>query len=604
MSPATILRWSIGVLPLLAVQAAPLRAQAETDTVRYAVEITDPATKLFHVTVEFPDPGDELLASLPAWTPGSYTIEDYARNVRNFSAADAGGQALTWDKLDPDTWRVSAKGAGVARLSFDYLADSLDLDKSKVFDDFAFFNGTNLFLFQQGRTGQPAAVELKTPPGWKVATGLPEAGAPNRFRAQDYDQLVDAPTFLGNFQLDSFTAGGKPAQLAVYPAGAFTAEQRERIRTAVDRILTEQNAITGAAPYESYTVLMYVGEWGTGLAGGLEHANSHFDILAPAFSQAFEETFPTLRSLLAHETFHLWNVKRIRPSALWPYTYDAWQPTELLWFSEGVTDYYADVTLVRSGLNTAEEFMDQIENNLAALDAEPEPIAVEDASLNTWVSPTYGNPYIYYPKGSLIGLLLDLRIRHASRNGRSLDSLVRELYQAFYSDERGFTTADLLKAIEDAGDGGVEAFYSRYVSGRDPLPLAETLALGGMRVERRELSEPFLGVSGAPNAAGEVVVGSVSPGTPAEQAGLQPGDELLTVGTVEIGGNSAWGERFRELYSGKPGTPLPIRIRRAGAEQVLEGQVALRTRVVFEVTRDGAAGELERAIFEELVGTP
>jgi predicted metalloprotease with PDZ domain len=584
------------VLAFLA--AAPLAAQEAP--VRYTVEVRDPASKLFHVTAEFPAAGDELVVSLPAWTPGSYDIENYARNVREFAASGAGDRALDWDRPDPDSWRIRGGGGAPVRVSFAYHADSLDLDKSRIESDFAFFNGTNLFPYEEGKLDRPAELALKLPPGWgQVATGLPAGGAANTFRAPSYDELVDAPTFVGTFQLDSFTAGGKPARLAVYPAGAFTAEQRARIRESVDRILTEQNEIVGATPYDTYTVLLYVGEWPAGFAGGLEHANSHFDILTPPFTQVFDQAFPILQSLLAHETFHLWNVKRIRPAALWPYDYDEWQPSELLWFSEGVTDYYADLTNVRAGLFTEDAFFGQIENNLATLAAEPAPVALEDASLATWLDPTWGNPYIYYPKGSLVGLLLDLRIRHATRNERSLDTVVRRLYDEFYERGRGFTTADLLRILGEAGAPEAAAFHDSYVDGREPLPLAETLALGGLRLQQATVREPFLGVAGGVQD-GEVVVSAISPDSPAEEAGVREGDVLLSVGGLELT-DPAWGDRFRETFADRVGDPLEIRVRRGEEEMALQGRVAVRTSDEYEVTRDPAAGELETAIFRSLV---
>ncbi len=602
MGPVLIARSLVLALALLFPTALPGRAQSAADTVRYTVTLPDPSNRTFHVSAEFRDPGPELLASLPSWSPGSYTIENYSRNVRDFSASDGSGGALTWDKLDPDTWRIEAGNADVARLTFEYHADSLDLEKSKIFDDFAFYNGTNLFLFEPEHLDRPATVTLELPVGWKIATGLPEAGAPNRFGAASYDQLVDAPTFVGDFQLDSFTAGGRPARLAVYPATAFTDDQRARTRDALDRILTEENAITGVTPYDTYTVLFYVGRWGTGFAGGLEHANSHFDILDPAFAQAFDQAFPILETLLAHEVFHLWNVKRIRPAAMWPYDYDTWQPTELLWFSEGVTDYYADLAVTRAGLYDPDMFLGQIEQNLMRLDAEPAPVALEDASLDTWLDPTYGDPYIYYPKGSLIGLLLDIRIRHASGNLRSLDTVVRELYGDFYAKGRGFTTEDLLGLVRGAGDDGVDEFYRRYIDGRDPLPLPETLKLAGMRLDRREITEPFLGISASPTATGDLEVGAIVPGSPAEEAGLEPGDVLLALGEVQVAGKPNWSEPFRADYADKEGAPLPIRVRRNGTEQVLAATVRLHKRLEYHVTRDDGAGQLERTIFEGIVG--
>jgi predicted metalloprotease with PDZ domain len=590
----------LALLPLVVLcLPAPVAAGVEGEVVRYRVAVPDPATRLFRVTAEFADPGEELRASLPAWTPGAYEIEDYARNVRNFSATDADGRPLDWDKSDPDTWRVSTAGARVARLTYDVLADSLDLDKSRILDDFAFFNGTNLFVYQEDRTDRPAELVLDLPPGWKAATALTPTGDPFRFTAASFDQLVDAPTFLGHFQLDSFTAGGRPAQLAVYPANAFNEGQRQRLRDSIDRLLTVQNGIVGAAPYERYLTLFYIGI-GT-VYGGLEHAESHLDILPPAVSQSFDAALPGVLSLVAHETFHLWNVKRIRPAAMWPYDYDTWQPSELLWFSEGVTDYYGDLSMARAGLFSREQFLGQVENNLASVDGEPERRALEDTSLDTWVDPVLGNRYVYYPQGSLTGLMLDLRIRHATGNRHSLDDVVRRLYAERYARGEGFTTADVLGFVAEAGDPDVRSFYERYVDGRDDLPVRETLALAGLAVERSETSTPFLGVSTAADAQGRIVVGAVSSGSVAAQAGVKAGDVLLAVGDVEVGSDDGWGDRFTSQYANREGAALPLRVGRDGQDQVLTASVRLQRQVQYRVTPDPDAGELERRILESLV---
>jgi predicted metalloprotease with PDZ domain len=567
--------------------------------VRYRVGVPDPSTRLFRVTVEFPAPGSELLASLPAWTPGSYAVENYARNVRNFSATDGTGRPLEWDKRDPDTWRVSTSGAALARLTYDVLADSLDLDKARIFDDFAFFNGTNLFVYQEGATDRTAELAFDLAPGWKVATSLDPSPEPGRFTAASYDELVDAPTFLGDFQLDSFTAGGKPAALAVYPANAFTEEQRRRLREAIDRLLTVQNRVMGAAPYDRYLTLLYIGVGSS--YGGLEHAESHLDILPPSVAQAFEANLPSVLSLIAHETFHLWNVKRVRPAAMWPYDYAAWQPSELLWFSEGVTDYYGDLSMARAGLFTEDQFLGQIENNLATVTAEPSRRALEDSSLETWVNPVIGNRYVYYPQGALTGLLLDVRIRHATGNRHSLDEVLERLYDDRYVRREGFTTDDLLALVAGVGDRDVRTFYDRFVNGREALPVEATLALAGLAVERRESATPSLGVSTEADTAAGMRVVAVQPGGAAEAAGVRAGDVLLSVGEVEVGTDDQWGDRFVSVYAAREGDVLPLRVRRDGKEEILGASVRLKRQVEYQVTRDPAAGDLERQIFESLV---
>ena len=425
-----------------------------------------------------------------------------------------------------------------------------------------------------------------------------EQPAARQLRVRD-DELVDAPTFLGNFQLDSFTAGGKPAALAVYPASAFTDEQRRRLREAIDRLLTVQNRVMGAAPYARYLTLLYIGVGSS--YGGLEHAESHLDILPPSVAQSFEANLPSVLSLIAHETFHLWNVKRVRPAAMWPYDYAAWQPSELLWFSEGVTDYYGDLSMARAGLFTEDQFLGQIESNLTTVAAEPSRRALEDSSLETWVNPVLGNRYVYYPQGALTGLLLDLRIRHATGNRHSLDEVLKRLYDDRYARGEGFTTDDLLALVAGVGDRDVRTFYDRYVNGREALPVEATLALAGLAVERRESATPFLGVSTEADTTAGLRVVAVQPGGAAEAAGVRAGDVLLSVGEVEVGTDDQWADRFVAVYAAREGDVLPLRVRREGKEEILGASVRLQRQVEYHVTRDPAAGDLEREIFESLV---
>lgn len=592
---------------LLAAQARPSRtAAARPDTASYRVRI-DPSSDLFVVRAEFSfgTPRETLSVSLPAWTTGHYEIANYARWVHTVRA-EADGRPVFWDKADKDTWRISAGGARRIAIEFQTNPDSLSLSLSMIHPDFALINSTNMLVYPEGvPLDFPATLTLETPAGWRLATGLSEA-APGRFRAASYHDLVDEPIFAGRFWLDSVMVDGKPVRLAVHPDSAMSPIVWDSVRQAISGIVTAQNRIFGGPPYESYTVLLYAPfidvQWG----GGLEHSNSQLDMLPAAFfaDRATGQLGPFTRPLLSHEFFHLFNVKRIRPAEMWPYDYSREQFTPLLWWSEGVTDYYADVTLARSGLFTLDRFIESVQQNIAQVEDAAEIVAVEDASINTWIGPTYVNEgQYYYPKGSLIGLMLDIRIRTATRNEHSLDEVIQRLYTAHWQRGRGFTTSELLGYIRPWW-AGVDEFYTRFINGREPLPYAEILPLGGIATSVSDVRLAFFGVAlDTVPLQGGGLVQSVAPNSPASRAGLMPGDILLRVGDVVLATNPrAFGVQYRARYRDADGQPVQVAFRRSGQEMQATTQATPRLIRAVRVSADRAASGLPLAIRTGIVG--
>jgi predicted metalloprotease with PDZ domain len=594
MHPRLALALPAGLLlapAALAAQGAPqppksisAAASVPVANVRYDVTFnaTTAARRAVQVRMQMDVRGNgPVLLSLPVWTPGAYEVSDFAKNVSAFAATD-GSQPLRWDKTDYDTWRVQPAGARSVTVSFEYVADTLDNAMAWARPDFLLFNGTNLFLYPEGLPLEfPATVTIHTEPDWKVVTSMHPAGAALTYGEKNYHDLVDMPFFIGKVDVDSMQVSGKWTRLATYPAGTLAGAQRQQFWGYIQKAIPTESSVFGETPWDTYSVMdIFDSAYGGGSA--LEHQATHVGIYA---SQLIGND--VLASITAHEIFHAWNVKRLRPADMWPYRYDRAEPTPWLWVSEGITDYYADLALVRSGLVDADAFYQTTTGKIANV-AQVPPVALQDASLSTWIHPKDGTAYIYYPKGSLAGLLLDIMIRDGSDNARSLDTVMRELYGADYKHGRGFTGDDWWGAVSRAAGGrSFDDFFAKYVDGRDPYPYAGVFALAGLRYAVDTLREPRLGISTKTDSTGEVVM-QVAPGSAAEAAGVQPGDVLVSVGDIPTAGTNPadWGQRFRAAYASRNGQDLPIVVKRNGQTTTLTGKVVLVPREQASIKED------------------
>ena len=569
---------------LLLLSAAPLAAQKPTTPAAPAALRSAPLTNLrYDVTFDSAsaarrtikvgfaaDVGGTgpVLLSLPAWTPGAYEITNFARWVSNFTPT-AGGKPLTWDKLDYDTWRIQPAGAKELTVTFDYLADTLDNAMAWAKPDFAFFNGTNLFLYPEGRGFDfPATVRIHTQSGWQVVTGMaagPEAGS---YRDTNYHDLVDRPFLVGRFELDSTEVAGRWTRLVSYPSNALTGPARALLWDQLGKMIPAMAAVYQETPWRDYSVFtVFTSEQGGGSA--LEHANSHLGIYSPQFVGT-----PLLASITAHEIFHAWNVKRLRPADMWPYHYDRPQETTWLWVSEGITDYYADLAMVRGGVVDSTVFLNLTQGKMTEV-AEAPPTALEDASLSTWIGPTDGSRYLYYPKGSLAGLMLDILIRDGSDNRYSLDDVMQQLYRADYKKGRGFTSSDWWRTVSRlAGGRSFTDFEAKYVNGREPFPWSDILPLAGLRLVTDTVRAPQVGIGMTQDTAGSVVITQVQPGGVAAQAGVKQGDRLISLGDVAIN-DSTFNDAFRRSFGRSEGDTLRIKVLRGRDTLTLNGKIRL-----------------------------
>lgn len=517
------------------------------------------------VSVSFTASGSApIVLSLPAWTPGAYEISYFSRWTSDFEAT-GDGKPLVWDKLDYDTWRIRPNGSKAVKVSFDYLADTLDNAMAWARPDFLLFNGTNLFLYPEGLSADfPSTVTIHTEPDWRITTGLTSGMHSRTYTATNYHDLVDMPFFVGKYDVDSMRIANKWVRFASYPAGSIVGQVRNGVWEQLRKVIPQEIAVFGEAPWENYTVMQIVDSTYGG-ASGLEHQSSHVDVLAPAYVGS--EFQP---SLYAHEIFHSWNVKRLRPADMWPYNYSRTQPTPWLWVSEGITDYYADLAEVRGGVVDAQGFYALTAEKMNEVMNTP-PVSLEDASLSTWVHPTDGTGYIYYPKGSLAGLMLDIMIRDASDNKHSLDDVMRGLYQSTFKKGKGFTPADWWNAVSAAAGGkNFSAFAAKYIDGREPFPWDSILPLAGLRARQQQV--PRLGVLTSMDPNG-VVVANVADNSSAASAGVRPGDYLISVGDIPVE-DQQFGAKMRAKYGASvPGSPLAIKIKRGDDVMTLSGKL-------------------------------
>ncbi|HET9425084.1 MAG TPA: PDZ domain-containing protein [Gemmatimonadaceae bacterium] len=536
------------------------------------------------------DAAGPVILSLPAWTPGAYEISNFARNVVGFTAS-SGGKDVSWDKVDFDTWRLRPAAAGPVEVRFSFVADSLDNAMSWATPDFLLFNGTNAFLYPEGRSPDFAArVVVNTESDWTIATGMTPAGR-NTFTATNYHDLVDMPFFVGSFDMDSVRASDRWIRLASYPKTAVSATARTTALSQLAKLVPPQVAVFGEVPWTTYTVMQIV-DSSFGGASGLEHQNSHVDILSPPFVGS--EFQP---SLYAHEIFHAWNVKRLRPMEMWPYVYSRPQPTPWLWVSEGITDYYADLAEVRGGVVDSAGFFRLTAAKINEVNGVI-PVALEDASLSTWVHPVDGTGYIYYPKGSLAGFMLDVMIRDASDNAKSLDTVMRELYETTFRQNRGFTADDWWSAVSRAAGGkSFSDFHARYIDGREPYPWDELLPKAGLKPVWDRA--PRMGVYSQQSPQG-VVVTSTEPGGSADLAGVKVGDVLVSIGEIAVDDQN-FGPKFRLKYANAAeGSALPIVVMRGGQRTTLDGKLMFaQTQVAIQA--DPAASPKAKRILQGIL---
>jgi predicted metalloprotease with PDZ domain len=587
------------LIVFLVLAAAPLAAKAPGGKMAIRVSMAEPAAHYYHV--EFRCEGLDSASldfKLPAWTTGFYKIQDYARNVLGFEAADGTGRPLAWEKTTKNTWRVKKGGSAAVVVSYDVYAFNLFCADSYLGDDRGFLLPSGVFMYVDGLLRHPVTVTIDPFSAWKeVVTGLdPVEGRPRTYSAPDFDVLYDSPILMGNLVLLAFEVRGIPHVFAAHPSDMGSVD-RPKFTADLKRMVESAVAIFDDIPYKRYAFLA-IGPGG----GGIEHLNS----AVLAFNGAGLDNSATYTGWLcfvAHEYFHNYNVKRIRPIALGPFDYDRENYTRMLWVSEGFTSYYEYLVLNKAGLLPRDKVLEMMSGAIARYENVPGRLhqSATEASFDTWIQffnrgENAANTTIsYYDKGAALGMLLDLEIRNDTGNRKSLDDVMRRLYRRYYKDEgRGFTDAEFRQACEEAAGRPLDEIFE-YASTVKPVDYPKYLAYAGLAIDAGPpaAAGAFLGAT-TRTQDGNLVISGVETGSPASKAGLSAQDELVALDGARASARSLGTCLDRK----KPGDRIRITISRRGEIRDVEAVLGSRPEKTFAIKPLASATPLQSSILE------
>lgn len=582
-----------------------LEAAAMPDPIAYTLRFPAPQTHYVEVEAVVPTGGQPTIELMMAtWTPGSYMIREYARHLEDVSAASPAGEPLVLTKTRKNRWQVATRGAAQAVVRYRVYGREMTVRTNFVDAGFAILNGAPTFLTLAEDGNRPHDVRVVLPPSWKtvVCPLPPPPGASEgegRFRAEDFDALVDAPIYAGNPALYRFEVAGRPHLLVNEGEGGVW--DGPRSAADVEKVVREQAAFWGVVPYPRYVFFNLLVEEG----GGLEHRDSTV-LMESRWATRRRKDYLDWLGLASHELFHAWNVKRLRPVALGPFDYENEVYTRDLWTAEGITTYYQDLFVHRAGLSTRDELLKALSGDIEKLQTAPgrEVQSLEGSSFDAWIKyyrrdENFNNTGIsYYTKGAVVSFLLDARIRRATNGRKSLDDALRLAYER-HAGERGFRSDEFHALLAEVAGTDLRPWLDRTLSSTEELDYTEALEWYGLRfVEKADekdedekdeapASGETAGWLGAETEEedGRLLVKEVKRGTPAHDAGLNAEDEIVGLGDYRVTPDG-WKDRLK-VY--RPGETVEILVARRGRLVRLPATFAAKPKTRWKLAVDPQA---------------
>jgi predicted metalloprotease with PDZ domain len=567
------MREIISVILLLGLTL--VRCGAATE---YTVSLANPEHHLVEVQIILPAGSTQRELQLPVWN-ALYQVRDFTQYVNWVRAKDHAGRPLTVQQLTKSRWQVSGAESGTI-LDYQIYVDSFGPFGAQLNSHHAFFNLAQLLIYAVDARSEPMSVRFNhLPEGWRIATPL-TFSQEGRFGAENYDRLVDSPVEMGTFKDTEFDEGGGHYRVVI-DAEAPDYDM-DKIVAMLRKIVAAATSWMGDRPFDNYMFLYHFPHGPAG--GGMEHSYSTaIDVNADVLSRSPE----ALASVTAHEFFHLWNVKRIRPQTLEPVDYTRENYTRALWFSEGCTSTAADIIQLRSGLLDELHFEQELASEIGELERRPAHLtqSAEDSSLDAWLE---GNPYYrrpersisYYNKGELLGIMLDLAVRDSSHWQTSLREVFQWMNENYAKKGKFFPDSDgVREAAEAVSHADLAGFFAKYVQGTDEIPWNDFFRAVGLRVIEAKVVTADAGFVGSRNFDGPMAAAAVTAGSEAERAGLRVGDIIL-----EINGRIAGQESSQDLVDLTAGDTIRVKLRsRSGTERELKWKAGSHEEITYEL---------------------
>jgi predicted metalloprotease with PDZ domain len=530
-----------------------LTFQLSAQTIAYQLRMPKPQNHYFEVEMTLSDFKEkELNVKLPVWAPGSYLVREFSKNLNLVKAYDEKNNEIEVVKKTKNTWTIKSNGAKKIKVKYEVYSFELSVRTSFLDLTHGYVSGTGVFMYVDGHKDKKGTLEIVKPSIFKtISTALPKAsisiakdGSEN-FEFANYDQLVDCPIEIGNQVVFDFMASGVKHTVAMYGEGNYDIPSLKR---DMAKVIETETAVFGVNPNKEYVFIVHNVVDGQ---GGLEHCNST-TLSVNRWTYGGSE-YVNFLNLVAHEYFHLWNVKRIRPIELGPFDYDQENYTSLLWVMEGFTSYYDELLLLRAGFYTKEEFLNKLQGSInyveGSVGSRVQPVA--HASFDAWIKayrPTENSAntsMTYYSRGSVLGAIFDAMIIDHSKGKQCLDHFLQHLYKKFYVElNRGFSEAEFKTELEKFTGKNLDDFFKKYINGTEILPYAEVFDKVGLNVKDITTFKPSLGAS-VRDEGGKVMVKNVRAGSCAEEAGISVGDEI-----VGCNGNRVDQSMFEAMMAG------------------------------------------------------
>ena len=505
-------------------------------TIHYSLSMPKPQTHYFHVTVELTNFKDsEITMVLPVWAPGSYLVREFAQNINLVKATNEKNEDLPVHKTSKNEWNISRNNSSKVIVKYEYYAFELSVRTSFLDLSHGYLNGTNVFMYPKNYLNLGGRLTIYPHAGFsKVATALPKYAESVssdgffEFSFSNYDELGDCPIEIGNHEEFSFEAAGVNHHVAMYGIGNYNIP---KLKEDMSRIIESATAVFGENPNKDYWFIIHNTTTG---GGGLEHTNST-TLNVNRWSYEGNDYLGFL-SLVAHEYFHLWNVKRIRPDVLWPYDYTKESYTDLLWVMEGFTSYYDELLLLRAGYYSENEYLAKVQSTLNYVESgignKVQPVA--HASFDAWIKAYRPNEnssnttVSYYPKGHLLALVLDAMIIKSNNAKKSLDDFMKLVYTKYYKElGRGISSDELRMELEKLTKSSLTTFFDKHINGVETIDYVGILKEIGVFVQMDQGEQIIFGIS-AQDEGGRLIIQRISAGSSAEQCGLSVNDEIIS----------------------------------------------------------------------------